>query len=167
MSGGEYIYIYIYIYTIVGVRRSSGLAFSRRVSAFSDPLEPRKHCTGVHFRHFARETSVRGLFEATWLEEARLGATSRPPGSRKLGSGFSARGHFEATWLEKTWLGVTLRPLGSRKLGSGSLRGDLARENLARGHFEGTWLEKAWLRVTSRPLGSRKLGAGSLRGFLA
>jgi hypothetical protein len=146
----------------------------RTFSAFSDPLNPRKHCAGVHFRHLPRETSARGHFEATWLEKTWLGVTSRPPGSRKLGSGSlgsgslrghlaresSARGHFEATWLEKTRVGVTSRLLGSRELGSRSLRGHLARENSARGHFEGTWLKKTWLRVTSRPLGSRNSARG-------
>ena len=138
------------------VRRSRDLGLFQRLSVFSGPLEPRKHCAGVSFRHLARETSARGHFKALWLEKARLGVTSRPPGSRKLCSGslgsgslrghfareHSARSHFEATWLEKTRLGVTSRLLGSRKLGSGSLRGHLTRESSARADFESTWLEK-------------------------
>ena len=69
------------------VRRSSGLGLFQRLrtfSTFSEPVKPRKHCAGVHFRHLARETSVPGHFEATWLEKTRLGVTSRPFGSRKL-----------------------------------------------------------------------------------
>ena len=153
----------------------------------------------------------------TWLEKTQLGVTSRPHGSRKLGSGSlrghlarenSARGCFEATWLEnarlgffrghltrlaclgsawldsalpncstgsaqsgsacleKTRLGATPKSLGSR-ISSRSLRSHLARENSVRVHFDATWLEKTRLRVTSRPHDSRKLGSGSLRGHLA
>ena len=40
----------------------------------------------MHFRHLARENSVRGHFEVTWLEKTRIGVTSRSLDSRKLGS---------------------------------------------------------------------------------
>ena len=40
----------------------------------------------------AREDSAQGHFEATWLEEAGLGVTSRTLGSGKFGSGL-LRGH--------------------------------------------------------------------------
>ena len=107
------------------MRRSRSSGLSRSISALSEPLKPRKHCTGVRFRHLARQGSARGHFENP------------------------ARRHFEAAWLEKTqlvgvtWLGVTSRPLGSRKLGSGSLFEATLLEKTIRGNYSKKLFELA------------------------
>ena len=131
-----------------------------------------------HFEgHLAREDSARGHFEATWLEEARLGVTSRIFGSGKLGSGL-LRGHLARESSARVLSGpldslglpwLCLARFGFAQLLNwvGSVRLGLSRENSARGHSEATWLEKTQLGVTSRPLGVRKLGSGSLRCHLA
>ena len=117
-----------HIYTIVGVRRSSGLAVFWGFALFRTLSN--------------LENIAQACIFGTCLEKTRLGATSGQFGSRKFGSGSLrghlareslAQGHFEATWLEKARLGVTPRPLASRKLFEETIRRNCSRE-LSRHH---------------------------------
>ena len=117
-----------------------------------------------HFEgHLAREDSARGHFEATWLEEARLGVTSRTLGSGKLGSGL-LRGHLARERSAR----VLSRPLDSLGLPWLCLAGFSFAQFCSTGSAQSgsACLEKTRLGATPKSLGSR-LSSGSLRSHLA